>query len=112
MKKVFHILMAGLASLTMVSCQDFLSANSPSTVDSDFVFSDFTTAKTVMLGAFNTVTGSFTSGLPTNLDCIGSDTDRCSMAAILPMRLKSSTSTAHSRDTGTPTTARWPRPIR
>ena len=82
MKKVFHILMAGLASLTMVSCQDFLSANSPSTVDADFVFSDYTTAKTVMLGAFNTVTGSFTSGLPTNLDCIGSDTDRCSIGIV------------------------------
>ena len=82
MKKTFHILMAGLASLTLVSCHEFLSANSPSTVDADFVFSDYTTAKTVMLGAFNTVTGSFTSGLPTNLDCIGSDTDRCSIGIV------------------------------
>ena len=82
MKKIFHILMAAVAALSLASCQEFLSANSPSTVDADFVFSDYTTAKTVMLGAFNTVTTSFTSGLPTNLDCIGSDTDRCSIGIV------------------------------
>ena len=37
MKKIFHILMAAVAALSLASCQEFLSANSPSTVDADFV---------------------------------------------------------------------------
>ncbi|MBO6237552.1 MAG: RagB/SusD family nutrient uptake outer membrane protein, partial [Bacteroidales bacterium] len=82
MKKIFHILLTVLAGASVVSCQSYLSANSPSTVDADFVFSSFVTGKTVMLGAYNGVTGSFTSGLPTNLDDIGSDTDRCSVGLI------------------------------
>ncbi len=82
MKKIFHILLTVLASVSVVSCHNYLSANSPSTVDADFVFSSFVTGKTVMLGAYNGVTGSFTSGLPTNLDDIGSDTDRCSVGLI------------------------------
>ena len=82
MKKIYNILLTVLAGASVVSCQEYLSANSPSTVDADFVFSSFTTGKTVMLGAYNGVTGSFTSGLPTNLDDIGSDTDRCSVGPI------------------------------
>ena len=82
MKKISNILLTILASLSLVSCHEFLSTNSPSTVDADFVFSSFITGKTVMLGAYNGVTGSFTSGLPTNLDDIGSDTDRCSVGMV------------------------------
>ena len=74
--------MTVLAGAPVVSCQEYLSANSPSTVDADFVFSSFETGKTVMLGAYNTVTNSFTSGLPTNFDDIGSDTDRCSVGMV------------------------------
>ena len=82
MKKIFHLMMAVLAGASVVSCQNFLSASSPSTVDADFVFSSYETGKTVMLGAYNSVTNSFTSGLPTNLDDIGSDTERCSVCII------------------------------
>ena len=82
MKKIFHILLTVLAGASVVSCQNYLSANSPSTVDADFVFSSFETGKTVMLGAYNQVTNSFTSGLPTNFDDIGSDTDRCSVGMV------------------------------
>ncbi|MBR1578471.1 MAG: RagB/SusD family nutrient uptake outer membrane protein [Bacteroidales bacterium] len=82
MKKIFHLMMAVLAGASVVSCQNFLSASSPSTVDADFVFSSYETGKTVMLGAYNTVTGSYTSGLPTNFDDIGSDTERCSVGMV------------------------------
>ena len=82
MKKIFHLMMAVLAGASVVSCQNFLSASSPSTVDADFVFSSYETGKTVMLGAYNTVTGAYTSGLPTNFDDIGSDTERCSVGLI------------------------------
>ena len=85
MKKLNYIIMATLAGASLVSCQEYLSTNSPSTVDADFVFTSYVTAKTVMLGAYNTVTGSFTSGLPTNLDDIGSDTERCSVGIIAPL---------------------------
>ena len=74
--------MVVLAGASVVSCQNFLSASSPSTVDAEFVFSSYETAKTVMLGAYNTVTSQYTSGLPTNLDDIGSDTERCSVGLI------------------------------
>ena len=74
--------MAVLAGASVVSCQNFLSTSSPSTVDADFVFSSFETGKTVMLGAYNQVTGSYTSGLPTNFDDIGSDTERCSVGMV------------------------------
>ncbi len=82
MKKIFHILMAAVAALSMASCQEYLSANSPSTVDADFVFTSIETARTVLYGAFNSVTNSITSGLPTNLDDIGSDSDRCSIGIV------------------------------
>ena len=85
MKKLFYTIMTVLAGATLVSCQEFLSTNSPSTVDADFVFSSDITASTVMLGAYNTVSGSYTSGLPTNLDDIGSDTERCSVGIIAPL---------------------------
>lgn len=74
--------MVVLAGASVVSCQGFLSATSPSTVDANFVFSSYETGKTVMLGAYNTVTNSYTSGLPTNLDDIGSDIERCSVGII------------------------------
>ena len=82
MKKIYHLLMVVLAGASVVSCQGFLSATSPSTVDANFVFSSYETGKTVMLGAYNTVTNSYTSGLPTNLDDIGSDIERCSVGII------------------------------
>ena len=82
MKKLFHIFLTVLAGASVVSCQQYLSANSPSTVDAEFVFSSYVTGKTVMLGAYNQVTSSFTSGLPTNFDDIGSDTERCSVGLI------------------------------
>ena len=82
MKKIYHLLMVVLAGASVVSCQNFLSASSPSTVDADFVFSSYETAKTAMYGAYNQVTQAYTSGLPTNFDDIGSDTERCSVGLI------------------------------
>lgn len=82
MKKISYLLLAALAGASAVSCQNFLSASSPSTVDNDFVFSDFTTAKTVMLGAYNNMCSKYTENFSANLDNIGSDTERASVGII------------------------------
>lgn len=82
MKNISKLILAAMAGLSVVSCQDFLSQNSPSTVDADFVFSDYSTARTVLYGGFNTVVGSYNSGMPTNFDNIGSDIERCSVGII------------------------------
>ena len=85
MKKLNYIIMTVLAGVSLVSCQEYLSTNSPSTVDADFVFSSFVTGKTVMLGAYNTVTGAFTHGFPVNFDDIGYDTERASVGMVAPL---------------------------
>lgn len=82
MKNISKLLLAAMASVSVVSCQDFLSQNSISTVDADFVFSDYSTAKTVLYGAINTVKETYNSGAPTNFDNIGSDVERCSVGII------------------------------
>ena len=50
MKKILCICAAGLLGLT--ACQDFLNTSSPSVVDADFIFSNMTTARSVMDGAY------------------------------------------------------------
>ena len=82
MKKISHLLLAALAGASVVSCQNFLSASSPSTVDNDFVFSSFETAKTVMLGAYNNMCSRYSESFSANFDNIGSDTERCSVGLI------------------------------
>lgn len=50
MKKILMICVAGLMGLT--SCEDYLETSSPSVVDADFIFSNMTTARSVMDGAY------------------------------------------------------------
>ena len=82
MKNISKLVLAALASASVVSCSEYLSQNSPSTVDADFVFESIETAKTVIYGAYNTVVGTYNSGMPTNFDNIGSDVERCSVGII------------------------------
>lgn len=80
MKNITKILLAALATVSMVSCKEYLGQNSISTVDNNFVFSSIETAKTVIYGAYNGVVETFNSGIVTNFDAIGSDVEHCSAA--------------------------------
>ena len=82
MKKVFKLILAVAASVTLFSCNNFLEVTSPSVVDNDFVFSSFETGQTVMLGAYNGLIAQYNNGILTNLECIGTDTERCSVGLI------------------------------
>lgn len=82
MKNISKILLAALASASLVSCTDFLGKNSISTVDNTFVFNSIETAKTVVYGAYNSIVGQYNSGFPTNFTDIGSDVERCSVGII------------------------------
>ncbi|MDR0811705.1 MAG: RagB/SusD family nutrient uptake outer membrane protein [Paludibacter sp.] len=69
-----------LMSLVNFSCSDYLTTNSPSVVDAEFVFSDISTAKQVMLGAYHIfesrcglING---SGYYYNFEAVGSDIER------------------------------------
>lgn len=50
MKKILMICAAGFLGLT--ACEDYLETSSPSVVDTDFIFSNMTTARSVMDGAY------------------------------------------------------------
>lgn len=82
MKNINKILLAALASASLVSCTDFLGQKSISTVDSDFVFSSMETAKTVIYGAYSSVAETYNMGVPTNLTNIGSDVERASVGMV------------------------------
>ncbi len=71
--------MAVAAGLSLVSCANQLETSSPSVVDSDFVFSDITTAKAVILGAYDIYVDLVNTGPTVNFETIGSDVERCSV---------------------------------
>ena len=62
MKKIFKTVLAISAGLAATSCASWLETSSPSVVDADFVFSDFSTGKDVMLGAYDTYVGLVNEG--------------------------------------------------
>jgi hypothetical protein len=83
MKKILNLLLgaAVVLSLTTTSCADFLNAESPSTVDADFVFSDPSTARAALYSMYNqwetTANGQvFGAGLFYACDVAGSDIER------------------------------------
>lgn len=85
MKRIYRILAIALVCAVSFSCKnDFLDTKSPSVVDAEFVFSDFSTGKTVMLGAYNSYIKANTNseGYFCNLDNIGSDVERCSIGMV------------------------------
>ena len=53
MKKIFKFFVVAFAGLSIASCDNAFDVTSPSVVDETFVFSDFSTGKTVILGAYN-----------------------------------------------------------
>ena len=83
MKKLLKYSVVLLASLSLFSCKNTLTVSSPSVVDGDFVFGSYETAKTVLLGAYNTYLQCNTNseGLFCNWDNMGSDVERCSIGA-------------------------------
>ena len=82
MKKIFKTVLAISAGLAATSCASWLETSSPSVVDADFVFSDFSTGKDVMLGAYDTYVGLVNEGLTINLESIGSDIERASVGLV------------------------------
>ena len=83
MKNIYKLLLVAIAGASLVSCQKFLgSAVSAGTMDADFVFTSYETARTVIYTAYNGIVEQYNSGFPTNLDNIGSDTERCSVGII------------------------------
>lgn len=85
MKRIYRILAVALICAVSFSCKnDFLDTKSPSVVDANFVFSDFSTAKTVMLGAYNDMlrTNTHSDGFFKSVDNIGSDVERASVGLV------------------------------
>lgn len=80
MKKIFYSALC-VAALATTSCSDFLEVSSPSVVDTDFVFSNSTTARAAMHGAYESWRsvcndGVFGAGLFYAVDIAGSDIER------------------------------------
>lgn len=85
MKRIYRILAIALVCAVSFSCKnDFLDTKSPSVVDANFVFSDFGTAQTVMLGAYNSMLSCNThsDGFFKSVDNIGSDVERASVGLV------------------------------
>lgn len=84
MKKIFKFFVVAFAGAALCSCDGAFDVTSPSVVDETFVFSDFSTGKTVMLGAYDQYIKANTNseGFFCNLDNIGSDVERCSVGLI------------------------------
>lgn len=82
MKKIFKSILALSAGLAAVSCANWLETSSPSVVDSEFVFNDFSTGKNVMLGAYDSYVSVVNEGTVINLEVIGSDLERASVGII------------------------------
>ncbi len=80
MKKIIYAAFCA-AALSVAGCSDFLETSSPSTVDGEFVFSNMTTARTAMDGAYEAWRGAansnvFGAGLHYAADLAGSDIER------------------------------------
>lgn len=80
MKKIIYSALC-VAALSAAGCSDFLETSSPSVVDGDFVFSNMTTARTAMDGAYEAWRGTanshvFGAGLYYAADLAGSDIER------------------------------------
>lgn len=80
MKKIIYSALC-IAALSAAGCSDFLETTSPSIVDGDFVFSNMTTARTAMDGAYEAWRGTanshvFGAGLFYAADIAGSDIER------------------------------------
>ena len=81
MKKILFSTLCVAGALTATSCSDFLETESPSVVDADFVFSNTTTGRAALEGAYedwrdcgqNYVFG---DGLFYATDVAGSDIER------------------------------------
>lgn len=84
MKSIYKLILVVFAGVSVASCNNFLDVQNSSVVDADFVFSDFETGKTVMLGAYNNYIKANTNqeGFFANIDNIGSDVERCSVGMI------------------------------
>ncbi len=80
MKKIIYSALC-IAALSAAGCSDFLETSSPSVVDGEFVFSNMTTARTAMDGAYEAWRGAansnvFGAGLHYASDLAGSDIER------------------------------------
>lgn len=76
--KLFYIALCAAGAVGTTSCDDFLETSSKSTADAEFVFSNMTTARAAMDGAYNEWHGAISSqvfgdGLFYALDIAGSD---------------------------------------
>lgn len=81
MKKIFYSTLCVAALLATTSCDDYLEVSSPSVVDADFVFSNSTTARSAMDGAYDQWRDAgqnafFGDGLYYAVDVCGSDIER------------------------------------
>ena len=76
--RVFYLLLPSLLLPSLLSCSDYLETSSKSNADGDFVFSNMTTARAAMDGAYSEWHGAISSqifgdGLYYALDVAGSD---------------------------------------
>lgn len=81
MKQYIYSALCIAGALSLVSCDDYLETSSPSVVDADFVFSNPTTARGAMDGAYETWRDAaqnsfFGDGLYYAADIAGSDIER------------------------------------
>ena len=79
MKRIFIPFALLVFGLIGSSCSQQLDASSPSVVDGDFVFGSYATAKTVMLGAYNTYTG---TGFLGSIDINHNDVERANLGFV------------------------------
>ena len=81
MKKILYYTLGAAALMSVAACSDFLETSSPSVVDADFVFSNTTTARAALEGAyeqwrFTASNNVFGDGLYYAADVAGSDIER------------------------------------
>ena len=81
MKKILYYTLGAAALMSVAACSDFLETSSPSVVDADFVFSNTTTARAALEGAYESwrdvaQNDIFGDGLFYAADVAGSDIER------------------------------------
>ncbi len=81
MKKILYYTLGAAALMSVAACSDFLETSSPSVVDADFVFSNTTTARAALDGAYESwrdvaQNDIFGDGLFYAADVAGSDIER------------------------------------
>lgn len=81
MKKILYYTLGVATLMSVASCSDFLETSSPSVVDADFVFSNTTTARAALDGAYESwrdiaQNGVFGDGIFYGADICGSDIER------------------------------------